>query len=118
MIRARSLPVAIFVVAAALTGPGRAAESTASAKMSEALCGLLDAGMIAADGRGRGRFDASAQLKSGRGDEYRRRMARETLASGTATVAQAAHPRAQAEAQRPAMAQSPVAQSHFATSAH
>jgi hypothetical protein len=84
----------------------RSDDLTSSAKWSAALCGMLDAGMIEAEGRGHGRFDASAQLKVGRGDEYRRRAAREALAVDTLTLATVT------------IAPSAIDQSHFATSAH
>ncbi|HUQ09709.1 MAG TPA: hypothetical protein VM146_05285 [Steroidobacteraceae bacterium] len=84
------------LVILAVAAPARAAEHQPAMNLSEALCGNLDAGMIEAEGRGHGRFDASAPLKPGRSAEYRRRVASTAAIAGLTTSAQ----------------------SHLATSAH
>jgi hypothetical protein len=58
-----------------LSASAWAGDMRAAAKMSEALGGSLEDGMVCAAFSGHGKLDTSVALKPGRGDEFRRRVA-------------------------------------------
>ena len=69
------LSAVAFGLLSVLPSPAPAGSLQSAARLSEALGGALEDGMIGADFSGHGKLETSVLLKPGRGDEYRRRVA-------------------------------------------